>query len=663
MAQAGSPFGGETERLGDLLVEAGLVTETQLKDALRTQAATSEHVHLGELLIQQGVLTREQLRKALDDGRKWPRLGDVLVRVGAITAEQLQSALAQQRKHKIPLGQLLVRLGHITDERMRQALGMQLNIPYIDLDRMGIDPALAKLINRSYARKRLLVPVSCLGDSLTVCMDDPTDRVAIEELGRTTRYNISVVTASREAIENAFARLYTGQRTEASGSGGVAEKLELVTEDTTLQAKSKYVAEYRQHKNADALVRHLLSTAIEHRCSDIHIETLSNRVSIRFRIDGMLESLRLGELQNSMNDGGREIVSRLKILAKLDIAEKRRPQDGSFRVRIERNGEQFGVDLRMSVIPSVYGESVVLRILDRTRAPGTIDALDFPRPMSQRFQQLLRRPSGILLVTGPTGSGKSTTLYAALKTLYRPQIRVLTVEDPIEYVYEQFSQSEVNEQIGNTFASYLRAFLRHDPEVIMVGEVRDEETAEIAFRAAQTGHLLLSTLHTNTAVAAVTRLRDMKIDPNLIASCLLGVVGQRLVREVCSGCKAEYLPSEELLREFFGATGPRMRVPFYKGKGCDRCHFTGYHGRTAIVELWVPNEEDVILIAKGASFDELRVSAARNTYSMAECATDLLSKGRTNLEELIRMMPYQCITEMRTNLATLGRGAGIAAAS
>ncbi len=660
MALAGSPFGGEAERLGDLLVEAGLVSDGQLKDALRVQAATAEHLPLGEVLIQQGLLTREQLRKVLDEGRKWPRLGDVLVRSGAISAEQLQSALAQQRKHKIPLGQLLVRLGHVTDERMRQALGMQLNIPYIDLDRLGIDPGLAKLINRSYARRRLLVPVSCLGDSLTVCMDDPTDRIAIDELARSTRYNISVVTASREAIENAFARLYAEQRTEGAGTSAVAEKLELVTEDTSLQAsKSKYVNEYRQSKNADSLVRHLLSTAIEHRCSDIHLESLSNRLSIRFRVDGMLETLKLGELQNSLNDGGREIVSRLKILAKLDIAERRRPQDGSFRVRIERNGEQFGVDLRVSVIPSVYGESVVLRILDRTRAPGTIDALGFPRTMSHRFQQLLRRPSGILLVTGPTGSGKSTTLYAALKTLYRPQIRVLTVEDPIEYVYEQFSQSEVNEQIGNTFASYLRAFLRHDPEVIMVGEVRDEETAEIAFRAAQTGHLLLSTLHTNTAAAAVTRLRDLKIDPNLIASCLLGVVGQRLVRQVCSECRAEYLPSDELLKEFFPGATPRLR--FYKGKGCDRCHFTGYHGRTAIVELWVPNEEDIILIAKDAPFDELRASAARNTYSMAECATDLLQKGRTNLEELIRMLPYQCISDMRAHLAS--RPATIAAVS
>jgi type IV pilus assembly protein PilB len=264
---------------------------------------------------------------------------------------------------------------------------------------------------------------------------------------------------------------------------------------------------------------------------------------------------------------------------------------------------------------------------------------------------LLRRPSGILLATGPTGSGKSTTLYAALMTLYRPQIRILTAEDPIEYIYEQFSQSEVNEQIGNTFASYLRAFLRHDPEVIMVGEIRDEETAEMAFRAAQTGHMLLSTLHTNTAVAAVTRLLDLKIDPNMLASSLMGVIGQRLVREVCAACKTPYEPSDELMREFFDQ--PPAGMIFYKGLGCNECNFTGFLGRMMISELWVPSEEDLILINKNASFEELRASSRRSTLSMADDALERLMAGRTNLEELIRMLPYSSIYEFRQR--ALGR--------
>jgi len=296
-------------------------------------------------------------------------------------------------------------------------------------------------------------------------------------------------------------------------------------------------------------------------------------------------------------------------------------------------------------VPSYYGESCVLRILDKKNAPTTIDQLGFSPGISTKLRQLLQRPAGILLVTGPTGSGKSTTLYAALMTAYRPEIRVLTAEDPIEYVYEQFSQSEVNERIGNTFARYLRAFLRHDPEIILIGEIRDEETAEMAFRAAQTGHLLLSTLHTNDAISAVTRLRDMNMDSNLIASSMLGVLAQRLARVVCPMCKQPYQPSADLLKEFF--VTPPEGLTFYKGTGCTNCNFTGYRGRTSIAELWVPGEEDVILISKSAPFDEVRASARQNTVSMAEDVIERLSSGRTNLEELIRVMPYSAVYQFR----------------
>jgi type IV pilus assembly protein PilB len=263
---------------------------------------------------------------------------------------------------------------------------------------------------------------------------------------------------------------------------------------------------------------------------------------------------------------------------------------------------------------------------------------------------LLQRPAGILLVTGPTGSGKTTTLYAALMTAYRPEIRILTAEDPIEYVYEQFSQSEVNERIGNTFGRYLRAFLRHDPEVIMIGEIRDEETAEMAFRAAQTGHLLLSTLHTNDAISAVTRLIDMRVDPNLLASSLLGVLAQRLARMVCSACRKPYQPSRDLIKEFF--VHEPEGLTFYRGAGCTVCNYTGYRGRTSIAELWVPSEEDVILISKSAPFDEVRASALRSTVSMALDVIERLSSGRTNLEELIRVMPYSAVYQFRQATAS-----------
>jgi type IV pilus assembly protein PilB len=572
-------------------------------------------------------------------------LGQVLVRSGAITPEQLQAALRQQKEHtKLPLGRLLVKLGHITDDTMRQALSTQLNVPFVDLERMRVDPLLARVINQAYARRHSLLPVSSVGQSLTVCMDDPTDYAAVAELKRTTGYNISIVTASHESIKAAFSRVYSEPLRAVAGD---TSTIELEFDEDTDATTAAYGCEF---KTADVVVRKLLGAATAQRCSDIHLEMLSNRLGIRFRIDGVLTTPQLGDIQSACDKLARESVSRFKILAKLDIAERRRPQDGSFRIRVNRGDELVTIDLRVSVVPSLYGESVVIRVLDKARLPTSIEGLGLPSRMTQNFGQLLRRSSGILLVTGPTGSGKSTTLYSALKTIYSPQIRVLTAEDPIEYVYEQFSQCEVNEQIGNTFATYLRAFLRHDPEVIMVGEIRDRDTAEMAFRAAQTGHLLLSTLHTTTAVESVTRLRDLGIDPNTIASTLTGVLGQRLVRKVCDGCKATYQPSKHLLDEF-SSGGHLADWQFYKGAGCGRCNFTGYNGRVMVAELWVPSQHDLVLMAKDAPMDELVASAARSTFSMAQCAAQLLSEGLTNLEELVRVLPYAAIRQMLSSEA------------
>jgi type IV pilus assembly protein PilB len=569
----------------------------------------------------------------------------VLLRNGAVTADQLSHALTLQQKEALPLGQLLVKLGYVSDDTVRQALGRQANVSYIDLDRMALDRSLSRVVNSNYARRHGLVPVAQVKQTLTVCMDDPTNRSVIEDLTRSTGLTVTVVTSSHDAIGRAQARLYDEPVQTAQ-----LDRVDLLVEEAAQKAvKSKYVDEYLQDKKADAIVRRLLSKTIAHRASDIHLEPLANRLQIRFRIDGVLEPLDLGELQELCDNNAREIVSRLKILAKLDIAERRRPQDGSFRVRVDRGEEQSSVDLRVSVVPSYYGESVVLRLLDRKHAPRSIDQLHFPAPVTARLRQLLQRPSGILLVTGPTGSGKSTTLYAALMTIYRPQIRIVTAEDPIEYLYEQFSQSEVNPLLGNTFGNYLRAFLRHDPEVIMVGEIRDEETATMAFRAAQTGHLLLSTVHTETAVAAVPRLQALSVDANSLASSLMGVLGQRLVRRVCQDCLTDYDPPADLLREFF-----RVRpadLAFKKGTGCQTCNYTGYRGRMTMAELWTPDDEDVLLITKHAPFDALRASAVRTTLSMADTMWHALEQGSTNLEELIRVLPTAVIDDFRQRVS------------
>ena len=397
----------------------------------------------------------------------------------------------------------------------------------------------------------------------------------------------------------------------------------------------------------------ILALAFQTDCSDIHLEMLSGGLRVRFRVDGVLQQPALGALQRTLDANQREVISRIKILAKLDIAERRRPQDGSFRTTVDRGGRPTSLDLRVSVVPSHTGESVVIRILDRTKAPRSLRDLDLAPDVAAQLGRLLERTTGILLVTGPTGSGKSTTLYACLGQLSRPEIRVLTAEDPVEYFYEELSQCEVNTDIGNTFATYLRVFLRHDPEVIMVGEIRDRETAEMAFRAAQTGHFLLSTLHTNSAIAALPRLLDLEIEPSLIASSLAGVLSQRLARKVCALCRRPYVPDPRTLAALF--TAPPADLVFYRGSGCDACAGSGYKGRMMIADLWVPDEPDFALIARGASFDEVRRSATRTTHSMACDAHARLRSGQTTVDELMRVLPHSAIAEHRARYSAAAR--------
>jgi type IV pilus assembly protein PilB len=318
-------------------------------------------------------------------------------------------------------------------------------------------------------------------------------------------------------------------------------------------------------------------------------------------------------------------------------------------VTVDRDGQKAQIDLRVSVIPTHLGESIVIRVLDRGRAPRSLSVLDLTLPVAQQIETLLKRTTGVLLVTGPTGSGKSTTLYSCLMKLHHPEIRVLTAEDPVEYVYDELSQSEVNTDIGNTFANYLRAFLRHDPEVIMIGEIRDEDTAEMTFRAAQTGHLLLSTMHTSTAIDTVPRLADLKVDPSLIGSLLNGVISQRLVRKVCEECSHAYLPPPEQIAELFSS--PPAGFRFVHGQGCEACGFTGYRGRIVVAELWVPDDQDVALIMREAPVAELRRSAQRTSILMADDAHRHLKAGRTTIAELLRMLPYHVIADHRTRFS------------
>jgi type IV pilus assembly protein PilB len=573
------------------------------------------------------------------------RLGEILLASEAITEPQLEHALAQQEILKQPLGKILVKLNYVTDETVRQALSKQLNIPFIDLEKVTIDRRLARVINRSYAKRHSVLPIAQVGRTLTVAMDDPTAAAVIDELMQLTSFGITVVTSSSRAIQRAFRRLYEDAPEGAEGSSGAHSISSVDPPIEVVGPGSATVVDEQATRRADELFRQILYRALEDSCSDIHLEMLPSGLHVRYRIDGVLRQPHFGKLQDNLDQNMREITSRIRILCKLDIAERRRPQDGSFQVSVNRGGNKVTIDLRVSVIPSYSGESVVIRILDQTRAPRSIAGLDLSPVVAARLEALLQRPTGIFLVTGPTGSGKSTTLYACLMRLHRPEIRILTAEDPVEYVYDELSQAEVNDEIGNTFAAYLRAFLRHDPEIIMVGEIRDQATAEIAFRAAQTGHLLLSTLHTNSAIAALPRLLDLRIESSLIASSLIGVMSQRLVRRTCAACRQEYQPGPAVLREFFEPGSPMPG--FYQGAGCVDCGFSGYKGRMMVADLWVPDDEDAGLITRQAPFDELCRSAERTTYSMAQDAHERLRAGTTTVEELLRVLPYAAIAEHR----------------
>ena len=644
-------------RLGDLLISEGLATLAQVQKALRVQSESKTYMLLGEILVAQKVLTRTQLLSVLDRHRRRSRLGELLVKSKAITPDQLEAALAEQRRWKQTLGEVVVRLGYVSEEQMRRALCQQLHINFFELDTIVLDQSLRALINPRFAKKRLVVPIARVGQTLVVAMDDPTRTSVVDDLKASTGLDIEVITSTTASIRRALAQMYptlvsasaaepaaTPTRHRLPAIVGEPHILSFEEIDRLADEKHTYLDVQHVSEGTASMVRRLLTLAVEWGASDIHLEAVDHGIQTRFRIDGVLQGLDLDDLDEMMNQNRGKLMSRLKILSKLDIAERRRPQDGSFRARLARDGQTATVDFRISIIPGYYGESAVIRILDPRGLPQSVEVLGLRAPVALRLRQLLRSSTGLILVTGPTGSGKSTTLFGALKSVYQPGIKVLTAENPIEYVCDNFRQHEVDERLGNTFATFLRSFLRHDPDVIMVGEIRDGETADLAFRAAQTGHLVLSTLHTNDAISALPRLLDLGVDANLIASSLLGVLSQRLAREVCAECRERYAPPRQLLEETLGTAHGNFE--WFRGAGCPACNYTGYRGRLLLSELWTPNDADVVLINKGASFDEVRESARNTTLSMAEDVTEKLSQGRTNLEELIRALPHSALRQL-----------------
>jgi len=513
-------------------------------------------------------------------------IGEILLEKGKIQPEHLQAALAARKSPHDRIDRILVQMGFVDEKDVLEVLSEQLSLPVVDLSETEIDVELLKEMPSRLVHRRKLVPVARTNNTLKVATCDPFDVYALDELRIMTGLQVEPVLATEADIDRVIMK-------HLGVGGGTIEELiddevQLISE---ISEENGDLVEMAQEASVVKLVNEILVEAINQRASDVHIEPFENDLKIRYRIDGVLQ---MTNVPPQIRRFQAAIISRIKIMSNLNIAEKRLPQDGGFKVRV--HGRE--IDVRVSIIPTVWGEGVVMRLLDKQAMLLSLTDLGMSAETLEVWHDLIRRPHGILLVTGPTGSGKTTTLYAALREIVSPEIKILTVEDPVEYQLEGISQMQVNSRIGLDFARGMRSFLRHDPDVILVGEIRDLETAETAIQASLTGHLVFSTLHTNNAASANTRLLDMGVEPFLVASSVEAVLAQRLVRKICPHCKEPYQPDPEKLPEDFEYNGETL----YRGRGCRECHHTGYTGRIGIFELLVINDEirDLIMKRSGA---------------------------------------------------------------
>ncbi len=565
------------------------------------------------------------------------RIGEILLKEGLITQQQLNLALAQQKKEPHQsLGIFLVRQGAVSEKILVMTLSKQLNIPYASREKNNMTPApdqnLAKLVPEEFARRHCVLPLSIDGNKLVVAFMDPLDVVLVDNLHKITGCEISRMIASRADIELQISAFY--------GEGGML-KYAIQSSYAATEAAVSVVVETEDRLSLDDLVASaekapvvkltdlLIRQAIKQRASDIHIEPFDQKISIRFRIDGALHEIPPPDKSMIL-----PLTSRIKILCKMDIAEKRLPQDGSFRATIENRL----IDFRVSTIPTIHGEKVVLRILDRSAVALDLSTLGFTPHELETFIKCINKPYGMILITGPTGSGKTTTLYSALNEIKGDAKNITTIEDPVEYQLNGINQVQVKAGIGLTFASGLRAFLRQDPDVMLVGETRDLETAQICVRAALTGHLVFTTLHTNDAPGAISRLVDIGIEPFFVSSSLLMVVAQRLIRKLCPKCKEAYKPIDSELPSLLKIGAGKLET-IYRSKGCEHCNKTGYAGRMPIFEMMAINDEIAKLILKRASVLDIREAARRNGMStLEESCLRKVADGLTSLEEMMRVV-------------------------
>lgn len=558
--------------------------------------------------------------------RKKIRLGDLLIEAKLISQIQLEEVLDKQKKSGQKLGRILIDEGYITEDKMLEALSQQLKIPFVDLLHYKFNPDVIKLIPEIQSRRFRAVALTTDDSGVLVGMADPTNIFAYDELSRILNKPIKLAVVREIDLLKTIDTVYR----KTDEISGFAEQLneELTETDIDLGAL------LADADVADAPVVKLLASlfedAIQIKASDIHIEPDENVLRIRQRVDGVLQEHTMDEVRIAP-----ALVLRLKLLAGLDISEKRLPQDGRFSLKIK----EHNVDVRLSTMPVQYGESVVMRLLDQTDGILDIKRIGMPEPMLERFETLIHRPHGMILVTGPTGSGKTTTLYAALQTLNVPEKKIITVEDPVEYKLPRINQVQVNTDIGLTFATVLRSALRQDPDIVLIGEMRDEETAEIALRAAMTGHLVLSTLHTNDAVSTVNRLIDIGIKSYLLASALHAILAQRLVRRVCESCaQVDELTDQQRgwLNSFVNEK--KFNVTFKKGMGCAHCNYTGYQGRIGVYELLELDKELSDVLSHGDTGEFLdKAMNSKNFRPLNMVALQYAVEGITTMDEVIRI--------------------------
>ncbi|MCX5707174.1 MAG: ATPase, T2SS/T4P/T4SS family [Candidatus Omnitrophica bacterium] len=557
------------------------------------------------------------------------KLGELLIKEGLISEAQLEKAISTQRQEGGRLGEVLVKLGMITEDQMVAVLGRQLSVPYFSLGtgmlKPAMDQGLERLIPQEFALKNSVLPLSRTLRSLTVAMSDPLDLILLDNLERLTNCEINPVIATKpdimKAVEGFYGKSALFQKAVADSYESITEIVSAEEDEDQELSLDKLVSR-AEEAPVVKLVDLIIRQAIDERASDIHIEPFKDKISLRYRIDG-----RLYEIPPPAKHLHLPIISRIKILAKLDIAEKRLPQDGAFLVII---GER-PIDIRVSTVPTIYGEKVVMRLLDRSQVVLDLNQLGFEGKQLEIMRKGINSPYGLVFLTGPTGSGKTTTLYAILNEIKSPTKNIVTIEDPVEYKLEGINQVQIKPEIGLTFATALRSFLRQDPDIMLVGEVRDLETAQICIRSALTGHLVLSTLHTNDAPTAVSRLMDIGIESYMLAPSLLEIIGQRLVRKLCPDCKEAYEPSQEQVKSI------KLKTELiYRPKGCEKCNNTGYKGRACIAEVLVATEEIKDLINLKASFQKIReVARANGMQTLYESAIKKVEEGVTSLEDAL----------------------------